>query len=82
MSTHTTTGQTAAGQTGTGETAAGRAAACGAGVDWRRIEDEAAMWCDLVLGHADAVSAHTQVTRRADLYVRVAGCRWSGCMTR
>lgn len=39
----------------------------------QRIKDEAAMWCDLFLAHSAAESAHLAVTRRAELYVRVAG---------
>ena len=39
----------------------------------QELRDRSAMWCDLLLGHADAESAHFGVTRRAELYVRVAG---------
>lgn len=38
-----------------------------------RTSDEAGMWCDLLLAHIHAESAHLGVTRRAELYMRVAG---------
>jgi hypothetical protein len=42
-------------------------------MDEVRIKDEAAMWCDLFTAHNAAESAHFAVTRRAELYARVAG---------
>lgn len=39
----------------------------------QRLRDESSMWCDLLMGHLHAESAHFGVTRRAELYVRVAG---------
>jgi hypothetical protein len=39
----------------------------------QRIQDESGMWCDLMLAHNAAESAQFAVTRRAELYVRVAG---------
>jgi hypothetical protein len=39
----------------------------------QRIRDEAGMWCDLMLAHNAAESARFAVTRRAELYIRVAG---------
>lgn len=42
-------------------------------MDEQRMHDAAAMWCDLFVAHAAAKSAHFAVTRRAELYVRVAG---------
>jgi hypothetical protein len=36
-------------------------------------EDEAAMWCDLLLGRIEEDTARFHVTRRAELYMRVAG---------
>lgn len=44
-----------------------------AGAAGQRSKDEAAMWVDLLMGHTRAESAHLDVTRRAELYVRVAG---------
>lgn len=41
--------------------------------DRQRIADEAAMWCDLLLADRQAESARFDVTRRAELYTRVAG---------
>jgi len=38
-----------------------------------QIRDQAGMWCDLLLSHRDAESAQAAVTRRAELYMRVAG---------
>lgn len=39
----------------------------------QQTSDRAAMWCDLLLGHRVAETAHVGVTRRAELYLRVAG---------
>jgi hypothetical protein len=41
--------------------------------DQERSKDEAAMWCDLFLGRVEEQSARFGVTRRAELYMRVAG---------
>jgi hypothetical protein len=35
--------------------------------------DHAAMWCDLLLGRIEEETARFGVTRRAELYMRVAG---------
>lgn len=45
----------------------------GQGADRQRIQDEASMWVDLFMAHRAAESDHFHVTRRAELYVRVAG---------
>lgn len=42
------------------------------GPERTRSQDEAAMWCDLLLAHVDSVSARHRVTKRAELYVRLA----------
>lgn len=42
-------------------------------MDEQQTKDRAAMWCDLLLAHNHAESAHFAVTRRAELYVRAAG---------
>ena len=36
-------------------------------------DDEIAMWCDLLLANAHADGERFHVTRRAELYMRVAG---------
>jgi hypothetical protein len=42
-------------------------------MDEQSIKDNAQMWCDLFVAHRAAENAHYGVTRRAELYLRVAG---------
>lgn len=39
----------------------------------QRVKDEAEMWVDLMTSELHARSAQHQVTKRADMYVRLAG---------
>ena len=39
----------------------------------RRVKDEAEMWVDLMTSELHAKSAQHKVTKRADMYIRLAG---------